>query len=1062
VFVAVAVVGGGLLVAAPAAVAGPCDAPVQPIVCENSKPGSPASEWDIVGAGSTTIQGFASDMSYAPGGVVRFRVKTPATDYRFDIYRMGYYGGLGARKIATVQPSAALPQSQPGCKKVTSTGLIDCGNWKVSGSWTIPSGSVSGIYFAKLVREDGTTGTSHIVFVVRDDTGASDLLFQTADTTWQAYNNYGGNSLYQGNPVGRAYKVSYNRPFNTRATHPMDWVFNSEYPMVRWLEANGYDVSYSTGVDTARRGGELLEHDVFLSVGHDEYWSGNQRANVEAARDAGVHLAFFSGNEVFWKTRWENSVTGSPTTAYRTLVSYKESKAGAKIDPSPEWTGTWRDARFSPPSDGGRPENALTGNLFTVNGPRNDPMTVPQADGRMRFWRGTSVASLGAGQVANFAAGILGVEWDEDIDNGVRPAGRVPLSRTTIDVPARLADECCTYVAGPATHSLSLYRAPSGALVFGAGTYQWPWGLDGNHDRGASTPDVRIQQATVNLFADMGVQPATLQPGLAAATQTTDTVGPGVSIASPIAGAELTNGVPVTIAGTSTDVDGGVVGAVEVSVDNGATWHPASGREAWTYSWTPSSDGPVTIRARASDDSANLGSPVSRAVTVSGGGGGSGCPCSIWSDSSAPAAFAADANAVELGVKFRSDVAGTITGIRFYKGSANTGTHVGSLWSRTGALLARATFTSESASGWQTVTFSSPVSIAAGTTYVASYHTTVGKYGLTQYAFTSAGVDSPPLHALQNGVDGGNGVYKYTATPGFPNTASNKQANYWVDVVFDDGGGGGGGGGDTTPPQVVATSPVAGATNVAAGAVVTADFDEDVAPGSISFTLNGPSGAVTGVTAYDAGARRASFDPNAALAAGSYTATVSASDLAGNPMSAPATWSFSVPVTYPCPCSIWSDSSAPAVFAADANAVELGVKFRSDVAGTITGIRFYKGSANTGTHVGSLWSRTGTLLAQATFTSESASGWQTVTFSSPVSIAAGTTYVASYHTTVGKYAETQYAFTSAGVDTPPLHALRSGVDGVNGVYKYSATPGFPNTSSNKQSNYWVDVVFETS
>ena len=178
-------------------------------------------------------------------------------------------------------------------------------------------------------RTDGPAGASHIVFVVRDDERQSDLLFQTSDTTWQAYNAYGGNSLYAGSPAGRAYKVSYNRPFTTRDTRPRDWLFNAEYPMVRWLEANGYDVSYTTGVDTDRRGAELLEHKAFLSVGHDEYWSGAQRANVEAARAAGVHLAFFSGNEVFWKTRWEPSIDGSGTP-YRTLVCYKETHANAE------------------------------------------------------------------------------------------------------------------------------------------------------------------------------------------------------------------------------------------------------------------------------------------------------------------------------------------------------------------------------------------------------------------------------------------------------------------------------------------------------------------------------------------------------------------------------------------------------------------------------------------------------------------------------------------------------------------------------------------------------------
>ncbi len=99
------------------------------------------------------------------------------------------------------------------------------------------------------------------------------MVFQTSDTTWQAYNSYGGNSFYQGGPgvnPGRAYAISYNRPFNTRAASPEDWVFNAEYPMVRWLEKNGFNVSYISGIDTDRAAAELLEHKVFLSVGHDE------------------------------------------------------------------------------------------------------------------------------------------------------------------------------------------------------------------------------------------------------------------------------------------------------------------------------------------------------------------------------------------------------------------------------------------------------------------------------------------------------------------------------------------------------------------------------------------------------------------------------------------------------------------------------------------------------------------------------------------------------------------------------------------------------------------------
>ena len=187
----------GLLGAlAPNAVAAPCDAPItNPVACENTKPGNPASEWDVSGSGSGSIQGFATNISVDQGGAMSFKVDTNATDYRIDIYRMGYYGGQGARKVTTVQPLAVLPQLQPNCLSNGSTGITDCGNWAVSATWVVPADAVSGIYIAKLVREDGTAGSSHMVFVVRDDDGGSDLLFQTSDTTWQAYNQYGGASL---------------------------------------------------------------------------------------------------------------------------------------------------------------------------------------------------------------------------------------------------------------------------------------------------------------------------------------------------------------------------------------------------------------------------------------------------------------------------------------------------------------------------------------------------------------------------------------------------------------------------------------------------------------------------------------------------------------------------------------------------------------------------------------------------------------------------------------------------------------------------------------------------
>src|SRR4029453_3546909 len=142
-----------------------------------------------------------------------------------------------------------------------------------------------------------------------------------------------------------------------------------------------------------------------------------------------------------------------------------------------------------------------------------------------------------------------------------------------------------------------------------------------------------------------------------------------------------------------------------------------------------------------------------------------------------------DPNPVELGVKFRAEVNGFITGVRFYKGSTNTGTHIGSLWTSAGQLLATATFTNETASGWQQVNFSAPVAINADTIYVASYHTSSGNYAANSGHFATSGVDNPPLHVLQDGVSGGNGVYAYSVSSTFPNSTY-QSTNYWVDVVF--------------------------------------------------------------------------------------------------------------------------------------------------------------------------------------------------------------------------------------------------------------------------------------
>jgi hypothetical protein len=1043
--------------------AGPCDAPNNPIVCENSKAGVARSTWDISGTGPDNLQGFSTQISVNKGETVRFKIAGGGR-YTVGIYRLGWYGGNGARSMGAASLSATLPQNQADCDTDNqTTGLMDCSAWAESASWAVPSTAVSGYYIAKVTGTNGTSGASHIAFVVRDDASTSAMFMQASDSTWQAYNEYGGNSFYEGRPAGRAYKLSYNRPFTTRGDNPEDWLFNAEYPMLRFLERNGYDVSYTTDTDSDRRGSLIKNHKVFLSVGHDEYWSAAQRTNVEAAREAGVNLGFFSGNEVFWKTRYENGGMGGQGDPYRTLVTYKETHENAKMDPAGPgtWTGTWRDPRFSPPADGGRPENALTGQIFTVNCCTTD-MTADDKDGKLRLWRNTRLATMAANTETTLGSGTLGYEWDSDLDNGFRPAGQIRLSstvRTNMDV---IQDYGSTYARGSQEHHLTMYRAPSGALVFGAGTIQWAWGLDSARtDGNTGTVDTAMQQSMVNLFADMKVQPGTLMSGMVAATASTDTVKPVSTVTAPVAGQNLAINKAVTVTGTAVDT-GGKVGGVEVSVDNGATWHPAQGtRESWTYSFTPRVAGALTLKSRATDDSVNTETPGA-GVTVTIGNGGPppvvNCPCSIWPEGTAPAAGPdPDRTSTEVGVKFQPDRNGWISGVRFYKDAANTGTHTGKLWTKDGTKLAEVTFTNESASGWQQATFSQPVPVTANTTYVASYVAPNGRYSADTGYFAAGGYSRAPLSALGDGEVGPNGVYAYGG--GFPNTGW-ESANFYVDVVFTTT--------NTPPPAgptVTATGPADQATGVAAGTNLSATFNKDVQPATVVWSLkkSADSTAVPGTASYTAATRTAAFDPTADLAPGtSYTASVSgAKDTAGTPMS-PVSWTFITAGTPPAPvcapCTIWPASAVPGTPADnESSAITVGVRFKTDVGGKITGVRFYKGTGNSGTHVANLWGPDGTKLAEATFTGETATGWQQVTFSQPVTVTAGAVYTASYYAPNGRYAADEGGLAQQA-GTGPVKALADNESGGNGVYKYGT--GRPDQTWNS-SNYWVDVLFST-
>lgn len=1040
---------------APAAAA--ASATPNKIALENMKQGTSRSEWELSGDGNGTIQGFATEISSNIGQTVDFKIATDSTHYRIDIYRMGYYGGDGARKVASIDKSLTTAQIQPHPIVDMSLGLIDCGNWSVSASWEIPADAVSGVYFAKLVREDGVEDAGIIPFIVRDDASASDIVFQTSDTTWQAYNAWGGASLYYGEvpvdpadmigylppncscgltAIGRASAVSYNRPIITN-TSPVggthDYIFGVEASAISWLEQNGYDVSYISGVDSARSGSLLLNHDAFLSVGHDEYWSAEQRANVEAARDSGVNLAFWSGNEVYWKIRWETSIDGNGTP-YRTMVCYKETW-GTSSDPSNIGTGTWRDPRYADP--GQEPENSLTGTMFTVDSYRQDTITIPYDYSQLRFWRNTDVANLQPGETYSLVQNLLGYEWDSDVENGFRPAGLINLSLSSVSVDTYLRDYGTTVGSAIATHSLTMYRAESGALVFGAGTVFWSWGLNADHEGPATPTDPNVQQAMVNMFADMGIQPTTLDASLVLATQSTDTLKPTSTITSPTLGGSFLEGQHVTVTGTAMDFGGGIIAGVEVSTDGGQHWFKATGRENWSYNWVVQASGTYTIMSRAVDDNVNLETPsAGTRVTVS-------LPQTqgLWTLASKPTTETAiDRDPVELGVRFQSTTGGSVQGIRFYKGFYNVGEHVVSLWNADGTLLATGISTNESLSGWQTVMFSSPVQITAGTTYTASYHSN-GYFSVTENYFGST-----YSNGLLKTVDGG-GVYAYSSTSVFP-TFNPSGSNYWVDVVFDAG---------------VNTAPVAnddggftigrnGSLTVSIAALVANDTDAN----GDALTITAVGNAVNGTVSLNTQTGTVTFTPTAGYT-GPATFTYTLSD--GRNGTSQGNVSLTVQEG-PAGVGLFAAGEGPTGSAIHDNTpVELGMKFVSSASGTITGISFYKAAGDTGAHTGSIWTADGQLVGTVTFANESLSGWQTATFSSAIQIAAGVTYIASYHTT-GSYVATTNSFTTDHTNGV-LTGLSSAASGGNGVYGYGANSLFP-TSSYQASNYWVDIVFNQS
>ncbi len=1026
---------------------------------ENARAGTPRSVWWP--GRDPSIVGFPVEFSVAPGDLQAFKIATDSTSYRVVIYRMGWYGGDGARRVADLAPEIELPQAQPDPLRDEATRLVDCSNWEVSVRWTIPEDAVSGVYLAAFERLDRPGLANHTWFVVRRDT-PSDIAVQTSEMTWHAYNRFGGASLYWSTDGPFADRVSYQRPFD------IDGIDNefltAEYPLVRWLERNGYDVAYLANLDTHRFPAQILNRKVFISSGHDEYWSGPMRAHVEAARDAGVHLVFMSGNEMFWRVRLEPSI-GPGSVDDRTITCFKETHDGAKTDPSSQWTGTWRDPRFSPPAvGGGDPENRLTGQLFKCINPMgilDGTLTVPSRLSRLRTWRHSSIATLDAGAIGSLGASTLGYEWDVDVDDDNRPGGLVQITETTAAANEVLVDYGSVYTPGRETHHATLYRASSGALVFATGTVQWSFGLDSVHSSD-QVPDNRdMQQATMNVLADMGVQPTTPQSDLVASPASDDTLAPVSTITSPVTGDRFAVGDPLVVRGTAVDSGGGVVAGVEVSLDGGSTWRRAVGADTWSYATTIRRDpGDLVIRCRAVDDSANLETPGPGATVEVVA---PPLPVTLFPDSWQPAvASTPDTTPVEVGLRVRTREPGVVTALRCYRGPDDLGVLTATLWTRDATVLARATFESPTAPGWQEVAVT-PVPLDAGEEVVVSVWRPEGRYGFDAALFTTAFV-SWPLEAPADGDDpdgrlAGNGLYRYGQ--GFP-TSSYLATSYGVDLRLD---------AVEAPSASVDVDPAPDIEMVSPTTAITVRSDRRVDPASVRVELAEASNAPNAVTiatqiTISADGRDIRADPERTLTPGSrWRATVTATTLDGAAVA--RSWEFRIaPDAGGFPTSLVDSSVTPTLIATeDTAAVEVGVRVRCDVDAVIRAVRSWIPPSCPGPVTARIWRRDGSLAATAVLSATGSSatqgwGWRQVAISPPVPVAAGELVTVSCHHPGGRYPAIPGALGTEEIARGPLHAPTGSAVGGNGVYRYGEAQ-MP-TSSYISTWYLTDLIVDAA
>ncbi|MHB8681726.1 MAG: N,N-dimethylformamidase beta subunit family domain-containing protein [Acidimicrobiales bacterium] len=509
------------------------------VQAENAKPGTLG--WIVTGHQvPRAIEGFASTVSAAAGDEVALYVSTRARSFHVEAYRMGYYQGLGGRLVW--QSGAQAGAVQPAPTVTPGVNTVSC-KWSPSPTFKVDASWPPGAYLLKLVGDGGEQ--QFVPFCVRDDASVSAFLVQHSVTTWQAYNLWGGYSLYYGlvdggatfsqTPSGKDFGhrsriVSFDRPYPQNWAQGSSDFLGNELPLVYDMERLGLDVSYTTDVDVHRHPERVLQHRCLMSLGHDEYWSLEMRTGVAQARDAGVNLAFLGANACYRSIRFESSPMGPE----RLQVCYKSAGEDPLlgVDDARVTPVTWASSPTS------WPESQLLGSTYQ-DVEANADLVVSNESGWL--WAGTGlrqdqhVPLVVQGEYNRFDPGKPG-------PRNVEVLAHSPVANRG---PGHFSD-------------VTWYTVPGGGGVLSVGTASWvnkladTQGVPSNV-LPAAIPGVTevLRRAMENVYAVLGAGPASASQPSRANWQGIEPVGTPPP-APPTPPASTTTSTPASEASTTT------------------------------------------------------------------------------------------------------------------------------------------------------------------------------------------------------------------------------------------------------------------------------------------------------------------------------------------------------------------------------------------------------------------------------------------------------------------------------------------------------------------------------